>query len=224
MPPPPLRYRAPEILLRSANYNSPIDLWAIGVIMAELYLLNPGPRGRPAFSRAFFHKVAPLREVRSGGWLPPPREVGCGVNFSRRPPPGILTPGGGGTLVAGFVFWSEPHPTVFQPLVGGCQPVLPPPPCGGGLKNILHSTLFPFLRFPEGTWVVIVGGCFGSRKEARNLFSVIFGITGQLSALAPTPVPRHLRIRSDLQDLLRPRCDPILSIRRNQFVHFVWRC
>eukprot|EP00669_Euglena_mutabilis_P006631 TRINITY_DN2171_c0_g1_i1.p1 TRINITY_DN2171_c0_g1~~TRINITY_DN2171_c0_g1_i1.p1 ORF type:complete len:388 (-),score=109.55 TRINITY_DN2171_c0_g1_i1:122-1261(-) len=34
-------YRAPEILLRSANYNSPIDLWAIGVIMAELYLLRP---------------------------------------------------------------------------------------------------------------------------------------------------------------------------------------
>ncbi|KAJ9462275.1 hypothetical protein DIPPA_09810 [Diplonema papillatum] len=34
-------YRAPEILLRSTNYNSPIDLWAAGVIMAEMYLVRP---------------------------------------------------------------------------------------------------------------------------------------------------------------------------------------
>jgi serine/threonine protein kinase len=36
-------YRAPEILLHSTTYNSPIDLWAVGVLMAELYL------GRPLF-------------------------------------------------------------------------------------------------------------------------------------------------------------------------------
>lgn len=35
------RYRAPEILLRSTNYNSPIDIWAVGAIMAELYTLRP---------------------------------------------------------------------------------------------------------------------------------------------------------------------------------------
>mmetsp|Transcript_52210 Transcript_52210/g.59662 ORF Transcript_52210/g.59662 Transcript_52210/m.59662 type:complete len:523 (-) Transcript_52210:909-2477(-) len=34
-------YRAPEILLRSTNYNSPIDIWAIGCMMAELYTLRP---------------------------------------------------------------------------------------------------------------------------------------------------------------------------------------
>lgn len=34
-------YRAPEILLRSTSYNSPVDLWAIGTIMAELYTLRP---------------------------------------------------------------------------------------------------------------------------------------------------------------------------------------
>ena len=34
-------YRAPEILLRSVAYNSPIDLWALGCIMAELYMLRP---------------------------------------------------------------------------------------------------------------------------------------------------------------------------------------
>ena len=35
------RYRAPEVLLRSTNYNSPIDIWALGTIMAELYTLRP---------------------------------------------------------------------------------------------------------------------------------------------------------------------------------------
>ncbi|CAJ0930188.1 unnamed protein product, partial [Mesorhabditis belari] len=34
-------YRAPEILLRSTAYNSPIDVWALGCIMAELYMLRP---------------------------------------------------------------------------------------------------------------------------------------------------------------------------------------
>ncbi|XP_013863952.1 serine/threonine-protein kinase MAK isoform X3 [Austrofundulus limnaeus] len=34
-------YRAPEVLLRSSNYTSPIDLWAVGCIMAELYTLRP---------------------------------------------------------------------------------------------------------------------------------------------------------------------------------------
>uniref|UniRef100_A0A8C5Q7F6 non-specific serine/threonine protein kinase n=1 Tax=Leptobrachium leishanense TaxID=445787 RepID=A0A8C5Q7F6_9ANUR len=34
-------YRAPEVLLRSASYSSPIDMWAVGSIMAELYTLRP---------------------------------------------------------------------------------------------------------------------------------------------------------------------------------------
>ncbi|KAK8883753.1 hypothetical protein M9Y10_042852 [Tritrichomonas musculus] len=34
-------YRAPEIILRSPNYNSPVDIWAAGCIMAELYLGHP---------------------------------------------------------------------------------------------------------------------------------------------------------------------------------------
>ena len=35
------RYRAPEVLLRSTRYNSPIDLWAVGCILAELLTLRP---------------------------------------------------------------------------------------------------------------------------------------------------------------------------------------
>ena len=38
---PPPRYRAPEVLLRSPYYNAPIDMFAMGAIMAELYTLRP---------------------------------------------------------------------------------------------------------------------------------------------------------------------------------------
>ncbi len=35
------RYRAPEVLLRSPYYSAPIDIFAMGAIMAELYMLRP---------------------------------------------------------------------------------------------------------------------------------------------------------------------------------------
>lgn len=34
-------YRAPEIVLRFSRYDAKIDMFAIGCIMAELYLLKP---------------------------------------------------------------------------------------------------------------------------------------------------------------------------------------
>ncbi|EGR27237.1 intestinal cell mak-like kinase, putative [Ichthyophthirius multifiliis] len=34
-------YRAPELLLRSKHYNSPVDVFALGCIMAELYRQEP---------------------------------------------------------------------------------------------------------------------------------------------------------------------------------------
>lgn len=34
-------YRAPEILLKSPNYNSPVDIFALGCIMAELFIGKP---------------------------------------------------------------------------------------------------------------------------------------------------------------------------------------
>lgn len=34
-------YRAPEIILKSEKYNSPVDIWAAAVIMAELYIARP---------------------------------------------------------------------------------------------------------------------------------------------------------------------------------------
>lgn len=34
-------YRAPEVLLRSSTYSAPIDMFAMGAIMAEMYTLRP---------------------------------------------------------------------------------------------------------------------------------------------------------------------------------------
>ncbi|KAK3879244.1 hypothetical protein Pcinc_016174, partial [Petrolisthes cinctipes] len=34
-------YRAPEVLLRATTYSSPIDIWAVGAIMAEIYTFRP---------------------------------------------------------------------------------------------------------------------------------------------------------------------------------------
>eukprot|EP01105_Mastigella_eilhardi_P022791 TRINITY_DN5669_c0_g1_i1.p1 TRINITY_DN5669_c0_g1~~TRINITY_DN5669_c0_g1_i1.p1 ORF type:complete len:494 (-),score=118.95 TRINITY_DN5669_c0_g1_i1:75-1556(-) len=34
-------YRAPEVLLRSHTYTSPIDIWALGAIIAEMYTIRP---------------------------------------------------------------------------------------------------------------------------------------------------------------------------------------
>jgi serine/threonine protein kinase len=34
-------YRAPEVLLRSRDYSNPVDIWALGAIMAETVTLKP---------------------------------------------------------------------------------------------------------------------------------------------------------------------------------------
>nr|XP_048319700.1 cyclin-dependent kinase F-4 isoform X2 [Ziziphus jujuba var. spinosa] len=39
--PPYTEYRAPEVLLQSCLYNSKVDMWAMGAIMAELFTLRP---------------------------------------------------------------------------------------------------------------------------------------------------------------------------------------
>ncbi|XP_054723299.1 serine/threonine-protein kinase ICK-like [Uloborus diversus] len=46
-------YRAPEVLLRATNYNSPIDMWAVGCIMSELYTLQPLFPGRTEIDQVF---------------------------------------------------------------------------------------------------------------------------------------------------------------------------
>ena len=51
-------YRAPEIILKHESYNSPVDIWAVGVIMAELYLLKPLFQGNSETDQ--FYKISSI--------------------------------------------------------------------------------------------------------------------------------------------------------------------
>lgn len=46
-------YRAPEILLKATNYNSPVDIFALGCIMAELYMMSPLFAGSSEFDQMY---------------------------------------------------------------------------------------------------------------------------------------------------------------------------
>ncbi|TPX46904.1 hypothetical protein SeMB42_g03525 [Synchytrium endobioticum] len=46
-------YRAPEVLLRSTAYSSPIDIWAIGTIIAEVCTLKPLLPGNSEMDQIF---------------------------------------------------------------------------------------------------------------------------------------------------------------------------
>ena len=39
-------YRAPELIMCITKYDTPIDIWAAGCILAELYLLHPIFKGK----------------------------------------------------------------------------------------------------------------------------------------------------------------------------------
>lgn len=49
-----LWYRAPEVLLQS-NYATPVDIWSIGCIMAELYNRKPLFEGKSEVDQ--LHKI-----------------------------------------------------------------------------------------------------------------------------------------------------------------------
>nr|XP_029131658.1 serine/threonine-protein kinase MAK-like [Labrus bergylta] len=61
-------YRAPEILLKSNSYSSPIDIWAVGCIMAELYTLRPLFPGNSEVEEIF--KICQvLGTLKKSDWL-----------------------------------------------------------------------------------------------------------------------------------------------------------
>lgn len=59
-------YRAPEILLKSRHYSSPVDIFALGCIMAELYLLKPLFMGGSEIDQLF--KICEGLGYRDGEW------------------------------------------------------------------------------------------------------------------------------------------------------------
>ncbi|CAI8048221.1 Serine/threonine-protein kinase MAK [Geodia barretti] len=73
-------YRAPEILLRSSHYNSPVDLWAVGCIMAELYTFRPLFPGRSEIDE-LFRICAILGPPTKGPW-PEGVKLATAMNFN----------------------------------------------------------------------------------------------------------------------------------------------
>ncbi|XP_070709213.1 serine/threonine-protein kinase MAK isoform X2 [Pempheris klunzingeri] len=72
-------YRAPEVLLRSSTYSSPIDLWAVGCIMAELYTLRPLFPGNSEVDEIF--KICQvLGTVKKADW-PEGYQLASAMNF-----------------------------------------------------------------------------------------------------------------------------------------------
>ncbi|KAM6971243.1 serine/threonine-protein kinase MAK isoform 1-T2 [Tautogolabrus adspersus] len=72
-------YRAPEVLLRSSTYSSPIDLWAVGCIMAELYTLRPLFPGNSEVDEVF--KICQvLGTVKKTDW-PEGYQLASAMNF-----------------------------------------------------------------------------------------------------------------------------------------------
>ncbi|XP_056594920.1 serine/threonine-protein kinase MAK isoform X2 [Triplophysa dalaica] len=72
-------YRAPEVLLRSPVYSSPIDIWAVGCIMAELYSLRPLFPGNSEVDEIF--KICQvLGTVKKSDW-PEGYQLAAAMNF-----------------------------------------------------------------------------------------------------------------------------------------------
>ncbi|XP_077100418.1 serine/threonine-protein kinase MAK isoform X10 [Siphateles boraxobius] len=72
-------YRAPEVLLRSPVYSSPIDIWAVGCIMAELYTLRPLFPGNSEVDEIF--KICQvLGTVKKSDW-PEGYQLAAAMNF-----------------------------------------------------------------------------------------------------------------------------------------------
>ncbi|CDW77289.1 protein kinase [Stylonychia lemnae] len=73
-------YRAPELLLRSTNYNSPVDIFACGAIMAELYLLRPIWPGNSEMDQLY--KICAVLGSPSQGEWPDGYKLATQINFS----------------------------------------------------------------------------------------------------------------------------------------------
>ncbi|XP_053530827.1 serine/threonine-protein kinase MAK isoform X4 [Ictalurus punctatus] len=117
-------YRAPEVLLRSSVYSSPIDMWAVGCIMAELYTLRPLFPGNSEVDEIF--KICQvLGTVKKTDWLEG-HQLAAAMNF-RFPqcvptPLKTLIPNASNealTLMKDLLYWNpKKRPTAVQRPVG----------------------------------------------------------------------------------------------------------
>jgi protein kinase len=72
-------YRAPEVLLRSPYYSAPIDIFACGAILAELYTLRPLFPG--ASEQDEIHKICSVMGTPSASSWPDGLKLASAMNF-----------------------------------------------------------------------------------------------------------------------------------------------
>ena len=93
-------YRAPECILRSQNYNSPVDIWAVGCIMAEMYM-HPMPLFYGSTEKEVFVKICTtLGSPNRSNWHE-------GVNQANKI--GMKYPQSSGTDLANIVIGASPE-------------------------------------------------------------------------------------------------------------------
>ena len=93
-------YRAPECILRSQNYNSPVDIWAVGCIMAEMYM-HPMPLFYGSSEKEVFIKICTtLGSPNRSSWTE-------GVNQASKI--GMKYPQSSGTDLANIVIGASPE-------------------------------------------------------------------------------------------------------------------
>lgn len=115
-------YRAPEVLLRSTTYSSPIDLWAVGCIMAELYTFRPLFPGSSEIDEIF--KICSVLGTPSKQDWPEGHQLAANMNFKfpqfTETPLGQLIPNGGKEaiiLMRDMMKWNpSKRPTAVQSL------------------------------------------------------------------------------------------------------------
>jgi len=93
-------YRAPECILRSQNYNSPVDIWAVGCIMAEMYM-HPMPLFYGSSEKEVFVKICTtLGSPNKSNWNE-------GVNQANKI--GMKYPQSSGTDLTNIVIGASPE-------------------------------------------------------------------------------------------------------------------
>ena len=93
-------YRAPECILRSQNYNSPVDIWAVGCIMAEMYM-HPMPLFYGSSEKEVFIKICTtLGSPNKNNWNE-------GVNQANKI--GMKYPQSSGTDLSNIVIGASPE-------------------------------------------------------------------------------------------------------------------